>query len=180
MSPDQYFNINRQEGLGRHTFFYNAWRALAFNGISGDYAEFGSWGGMTFTLSYLESRRHKQQPHLWAFDSFQGLPPQQGPEDEHPIWKPGTLKTSVDEFHRICANNKIPRSDYTTIEGYYEETLDKKSAEAYPDDIAMAYVDCDLYSSTMSVLKFLNPKLKHGMIIAFDDYFCWSANQLSV
>jgi hypothetical protein len=31
----------------------------------------------------------------------------------------------------------------------------------------------------MSVLEFLLPRLKNGMIIAFDDYFCWSATQLS-
>jgi hypothetical protein len=30
-----------------------------------------------------------------------------------------------------------------------------------------------------SPTKFLLPRLKHGMIIAFDDYFCWSATQLS-
>jgi hypothetical protein len=31
-----------------------------------------------------------------------------------------------------------------------------------------------MYSSTVTVLDFLAPRLKHGMIIAFDDYFCWS------
>ena len=40
-------------------------------------------------------------------------------------------------------------------------------------------IDCDLYSSTKTVLEFLMPRLKHGMIIAFDDYFCWSATQIS-
>ena len=30
-----------------------------------------------------------------------------------------------------------------------------------------------------SPTKFLLPRLKHGMIIAYDDYFCWSATQLS-
>ncbi|MBM3953669.1 MAG: hypothetical protein FJ309_03450 [Planctomycetes bacterium] len=34
-----------------------------------------------------------------------------------------------------------------------------------------------MYSSTMDVLRFLEPRLKHGMIIAFDDYFCWSATE---
>ena len=41
-------------------------------------------------------------------------------------------------------------------------------------DIALAYIDCDLYSSTMQVLRFLSPRLRHGMILAFDDYYCWS------
>lgn len=179
MSIDEYFNTNRQEVLGKHTFFFNAWRALGFNGIAGDYAEFGSWGGATFMMSYTESRRQRSKAHLWAIDSFQGLPPQKSPEDQHPWWKPGTLKTSVEEFHAICVKNNIPRYAYTTIEGFYEDTLDKRTASKYPDDVALAYIDCDLYSSTVSVLGFLKTLLKHGMIIAFDDYFCWSASQLS-
>ncbi len=181
-SPDEIKRrqgINQQERFFRHQFFFNAWRALTFNGITGDYAEFGSWGGVTFTISYVESRRQLRRPHMWAFDSFKGLPPQQGAEDEHPMWQPDTLSTSVAQFHQICANGQIPREEYTTIEGFYDETLDKMTAQRYPENIALAYIDCDLYSSTMSVLRFLMPRLKHGMIIAFDDYFCWSTKQLA-
>ena len=43
----------------------------------------------------------------------------------------------------------------------------------------MAYIDCNLYTSTVTVLDFLAPRLKHGMIVAFDDYFCWSPTQVS-
>lgn len=44
---------------------------------------------------------------------------------------------------------------------------------------ALAYVDCDLYSSTAEVLRFLGTRLKHGMIVAFDDYYCWSGTAVS-
>ena len=169
------------------SFFFRAWRALSFNGIDGDYAEFGCFGGATFAMSFIESRRQRvneagqirRDPHLWAFDSFEGLPIQQGPEDEHPLWQQGALNTSIDQFHQVCASHNIPRSEYTTVAGYYEKTLDQMTADHYPEDIALAYIDCDLYSSTISVLKFLIPRMKHGMIIGFDDYFCWSATQLS-
>ena len=46
-------------------------------------------------------------------------------------------------------------------------------------DIALGYVDCDLYSSTVSVLEFLEPRLKHGMVLAFDDYYCWTDTDVS-
>jgi hypothetical protein len=36
-----------------------------------------------------------------------------------------------------------------------------------------------MYSSTRTVLSFLESRLKHGMIVAFDDYFCWSSTQIS-
>jgi hypothetical protein len=48
-----------------------------------------------------------------------------------------------------------------------------------PTDIAFAYVDCDLYTSTKSVLDFLAPRLKHGMILAFDDYFSMSGQAIA-
>lgn len=179
MSQVDIFDIQLQEQVWRQQFFYNAFRALAFNGITGDYAEFGCWGGMTFAMAYGESRRQKHRAHLWAFDSFQGLPPTEGPRDEHPIWQAGTLKTSLDEFHGLCAQRGVPRADYSVVPGFYQETLDHMAADAAPRDIALAYVDCDLYSSTRSVLAFLMPRLKHGMLIAFDDYFCWTATQIS-
>jgi hypothetical protein len=89
------------------------------------------------------------------------------------------MVTTVDEFHAICRKRGIPPEKYDLVEGFYEETLPARSATDAPTDIALAYVDCDLYTSTRPVLDFLEPRLKHGMIVAFDDYFCWSANQIS-
>jgi len=173
------FQLYRRERLARQEFFYNAFKALRFNGIEGDYAEFGSWGGMTFTLAYGESRRHGHTAKLWAFDSFQGLPSPRGAEDEHPEWRAGKMATNLEEFHAICVANGIPRDSYTVVPGFYEDTLPQRSPAEGPTDIALAYVDCDLYSSSKTVLEFLRPRLKHGMIVAFDDYFCWSPTQPS-
>jgi O-methyltransferase len=39
------------------------------------------------------------------------------------------------------------------------------------------HIDCDLYISTISVLKFLKPLLVSGSILLFDDYYCYPANQ---
>jgi len=68
------FNVNLRENLCRLEFFYNAFKVLSFNGIDGDYAEFGCYGGMTFNLAYHEVIQHRHKAKLWAFDSFQGLP----------------------------------------------------------------------------------------------------------
>src|SRR5437660_906115 len=63
-------DVPLRERLCRQEFLFNAFKALSFNGIDGDYAEFGSSGGMTFGLAYLEARRHGHPAKLWAFDSF--------------------------------------------------------------------------------------------------------------
>ena len=174
----------------RREFFRRAFIALGFNGITGDYAEFGCHTGTTFKIAYEEST--KATKHLadytydfmskrrfWAFDSFQGLPPQTLPEDEHPAWRPGSLCTTLNDFHSICAKNGIPPTDYDTVAGFYEVTLADDSPAREPVDIALAFVDCDLYSSVLTVLRFLKSRLKHGMILALDDYYCYSSTQVS-
>jgi O-methyltransferase len=173
-----FFHWQIREEWGRQEFFANAFKALLFNGIDGEYAEFGSCGGTTFFLAYREAKRHGHPAQLWAFDSFEGLPrPRE--TDHHPRWIEGKMVTTVDEFHAICKKRGIPRDKYEVVPGFYEESLPAMSPTDPPADIALAYVDCDLHSSTKPVLDFLEPRLKQGMIVAFDDYFCWSGSKPS-
>ncbi len=174
-------DVRHSEEEHRREFMRRAFHALSFNGISGDYAEFGSHGGTTFGFAYDEMARRGKKRQLWAFDSFAGLPEQQGKADYHPGWKKGKMATSPDAFIALCRKRGIPDNAYTMVQGYYEDTLSAKAtgSAGLPDDIALAYVDCDLYSSTKQVLEFLQPRLKHGMIIAFDDYFCFSDRTVS-
>ncbi len=160
-------------------FLWTAFKALDVNGIDGDYAEFGCHSGTTFRLAFDQIRQRKIPRHMWAFDSFQGFPEASSPEDHHPVWRKGRLATSVEEFHEICRSHGIDGADYTVVEGLYEDTLTPRSPNALPDNISLAYIECVLYSSTKSVLEFLLPRLKHGMILALDDYFFWSAERPS-
>jgi O-methyltransferase len=89
------------------------------------------------------------------------------------------MSWSVEDFHAVLATRGVPREAYTTVEGYFAESLPPLGSDGPPRDIALAYVDCDLYSSTVSVLGFLEPRLKHGMFLAFDDYYCWTASDVS-
>lgn len=165
----------------RPEFMRRAFHALNFNGITGDYVEFGSHGARTFSRAFSENQGGSIKRKLWAFDSFSGLPEQEYEEDYHPKWERGAMATSVDSFLKVCRDCGMQESDFNVVEGYYEDTLPGKTLDdpTRPRDIALAYIDCDLYSSTMTVLDFLKPRLKHGMIIAFDDYFCYSDRTLS-
>jgi hypothetical protein len=164
----------------RREFFRAAFAALAFNGISGDYAEFGCHDAMTFRLAFRWSRAHRRFPKrmLWAFDSFQGLPQPESGLDAHPAWTPGAMATSLAKFQQICRRAGMrERDDYRTVAGFYRDSLG--SAAELPADIALAYVDCDLHSSTRDVLQFLKPRLKHGMVLAFDDWHCIAPDAIS-
>lgn len=37
--------------------------------------------------------------------------------------------------------------------------------------VSFVHIDCDLYSSTKTVLQHLSPRLRPGSIIVFDEYF---------
>jgi O-methyltransferase len=163
--------------VDREAFFSRAMFVLSTNGIDGDYVEFGCHSGQTFAMAWREIRRNRRASHLWAFDSFQGMPDMKCQADEHPEWIAGTMATSLEQFVKICTRNHIPPNRYTAIKGFYSDTLHSISWPAPPTTIALVYVDCDMYSSTMDVLNFLEPRFRHGTILAFDDYFNFSAKE---
>ena len=161
----------------RREFFRKAFMALAFNGIDGDYAEFGCCGAVTFALAHRSLKKSGRPGRMWAFDSFCGLPAARVPEDSHPMWVSESMAMEIAEFRKACRECHMSGEDYTVVEGFYEDSLREPYSGPRPGNICLAFLDCDLYSSAREVLRFLMPRLKHGMIIAFDDYYCWSASQ---
>lgn len=172
--------INRNLA-GYDNFFWDAFTALRINGISGDYVEFGSWGANTFKQAHRHLAASGVPRHMWAFDSFESLPAATDPRDVHPGWRQesGLGQGGVEEFHEACARHGIPREAYTAVEGYYDAVLPGFGADDPPNDIALVLFDCNMYSSSVSVFEFLSTRLKHGMIVAFDDYWCWSPTEVS-
>ncbi len=156
-------------------FFMSSLVMLGFNHIPGDCMEFGCCGATTLSIAYHASRyRGASGRHLWACDSFQGLPAATSAFDDHPLWKSGNFFMSQEDFVAQCTRNGVPETAYTIVPGFFSDTLPTLKN---PNDIAMAFIDCDMYSSTIDVLSFLKPRLKHGMILAFDDYYCYSSTQ---
>jgi O-methyltransferase len=91
----------------------------------------------------------------------------------------GGVAQGVAEFHETAASNGVPRDAYTVTEGFFEDTLPPLGTDGAPNDIALAYVDCNMYASTKTVFDFLKPRLKHGMIVGFDDYYCYSSTSIA-
>lgn len=168
------------EGDERQQFLRKVFSVQGFNDIPGDYAEFGCCGCATFGMAHKEIVRTGGGRKMWAFDSFMGLPPEEISLDEHPQWVEGAFAMGIEEFKAAARRRGVPETAYEIVPGYYSDTIDSSSyAGALPADIAVAYIDCDLYSSTVSVLSFIGDRIKHGTILAFDDYFCYSASRIS-
>lgn len=167
-------NLNDYGNQQRYLFFESARYYLQVNRISGVYAEFGSFGGNTFRMSLntlgLYGKPNKID-HFYSFDSFKGMPEPEG-IDKQKIWRVGMSSISEENFLKMMKKDK---KRISTIKGFFEQSL-KVFKFPYNTKIALAYVDCDYYSSTKTVLEFLTSYLSHGMILAFDDWDCYFAD----
>jgi hypothetical protein len=93
-----------------------------------------------------------------GFDSFQGLP-----EDWH-----GTLERRG----KFSTKGRLPRvpANVRLHVGWFDDVLPRFLAET-TEPVAFLHVDCDLYSSTKTVLDRLGTRLMPGAVIVFDEYF---------
>lgn len=103
-------------------------------------------------------------PHLdpvVGFDSFKGLP-----EDWRPGWERG-------KFARKRPPN-IPGTNL--VIGWYADTLpglfdhDAEHVPGWLLDLSFVHIDCDLYSSTVTVLEHLGPYFSKGLLLCFDEF----------
>lgn len=156
-----------------HAWFWNAAHYLHVNRLDGVYGEFGSHQANTFriALNTLGNYARWGKPHIqhfYSFDSFEGMPEPKG-IDKQKIWRAGMNVTSEGKFKKICKSDLYR---ITTVKGFYKDVLPKHLWDPHKK-IVLAYIDCDYYSSTVEVLKFLHDKLSHGAILAFDDWNCY-------
>jgi hypothetical protein len=118
----------------------------------GLYCEFGvSHGG---TLTHMASRRPDKIFN--GFDWFRGMPEEWGGQP------PGLLD-------RGGIPPKLPKNTVLHI-GLFADTL-PRFAEQQTTPVAFMHLDCDLYSSTTTVLNNLGPLIESGTVMVFDDYF---------
>jgi hypothetical protein len=101
------------------------------------------------TLRVLASARPSQ---TYGFDSFDGLP-------EH--WREGFTRGRF-----ACSPPDVPGAEL--VVGLFEDTLPAWLARHHVADIGLVHIDCDLYSSTATVLDHMH-HLESGTVIVFDE-----------
>lgn len=140
--------------------------------IEGYYFEFGSHEGNTMRMAW-DAFHHLFGWTFVAFDSFQGLPAMES-HDRSDIFRAGNLATSEQRFVQIVTGHGMPRQRLMTVAGFYDDTLtDDLRQRLLPKKAAVIYIDCDLYKSTVPVLRFIVPFLQKGTVIVFDDWNCY-------
>ena len=159
-----------RDNLNRLPVFRAAMETVAKSDCPGDYLEFGVARGTSLITAYKQSKRFKalDDMQFHAFDSFEGLPDSEG------FFVKGEMSYDEQTFRRFASKAGIDLSRVTTTPGFYDKTLTQRRAEELgisADRAHLVHIDCDLYVSTVPVLKFLTPVLGTGSVIIFDDWF---------
>ncbi len=145
--------------------------------VIGDYCEFGVYKGDTFAHAYKWLSPHFKNMQFYAFDSFEGLPEPKGIDNVQGYtsnFKKNEFLCSLEDFKNNLHNAKVDTAHVSTIKGWFDTTLTKDKAASYPlKKISIAWIDCDLYESTVPVLDFITPYLTTGSVIVFDDWRCY-------
>lgn len=122
--------------------------------VGGCFTEFGVFKGGT--MRFMAGRLPQRQFH--GFDSFEGLPES---------WHGYNLIKGT-----FSLGGKLPRvpANVQLHKGFFDASLPVWKA-AHADKIAFMHIDCDLYSSTKTLLDLLADRLQEGTVILFDEYF---------
>jgi hypothetical protein len=124
--------------------------ATSLVSIPGLALEFGVATGST--LSYIVSQLPEHR--VCGFDVFTGLP-----EDWRTGFPAGMFAQAVPE---------VPGAEI--VNGLFADSLPAFMADNQ-EQVAFLHLDADLYSSTVTVLKHVGPRLRPGSIVIFDEYF---------
>jgi len=122
--------------------------------VDGHYLEFGVFTGGT--IRYMARRIGSRTIH--GFDSFEGLP-----EAWSGFGLGGKSFDVKGRLPRVPGNVALHR-------GYFDQSLPQWLND-HPGPAAFVHIDCDLYSSTKTILDLLAPRLANGTVILFDEYF---------
>jgi predicted O-methyltransferase YrrM len=133
--------------------------ALSLAPTGGMALEFGVWTGTT--LKIIAARRAGA---VYGFDSFAGLP-----ED----WRAGFASGTFG----VETLPEVPGAEL--VVGLFDDTL-PGFLDAHPGPVDFLHIDADLYSSAVTVLEQVGPRLRPGSVVVFDEFFNfpgWEAHE---
>lgn len=142
--------------------------------VPGDYCEFGLYRGHTFQYAARLLGPALPEMRFIGFDSFEGLPAPVGIDSVNGYtsnFSEGEFAVSLDDVKRTVAAAGTDMSKVAFVKGWFNETLNDNTARDIGlTHVAAAWIDCDLYESTVPVLEFLTKRLSEGSILLFDDW----------
>jgi hypothetical protein len=131
--------------------------------ITGEVLEFGVYKGKT--INVLADCFPNQL--IYGFDSFEGLPENWIDINGKELLK-GTFKTDLPPV----------KSNVILVKGWFDKTIPLFLKDNKVEKIKLLHIDCDLYSSTKTILTLLNEFIYKGTVIVFDELANWKKESL--
>lgn len=135
---------------------------------SGLWLEFGVWRGSTIRHIADYRAHHRDQPAtpIFGFDAFRGLPEK---------WRDDNTNAARGSFSMGGAPPTLSARHQELIEfvpGWFNESL-PPFLHRQRKPVSFLHIDCDLYSSTLTVLQLLTAsnRLRPGSLVVFDEIF---------
>jgi len=163
--------------------FYQA-RAICEDDRPGNFAECGvAAGGSTALLAWVVARYSKRHRTVYAFDTFEGLPPPKD-QDTHAGkhadvlgWGEGTCAAPEASLKTIAQSLGVEHI-INPVKGLFCETLPLHAKQVGP--LALLHLDGDWYESTMDILNNLYDHVLPGGYLQIDDYGYWAGCRKAV
>lgn len=147
--------------------------------LRGPYLEFGVGAGRSAIAAIRANARYNPDAvgSFFLFDSFEGLPPLEGPDAGSTQFHEGQFAFTVEQVRdRMRQHGVEPGARVRFVPGFFERSLPGfDRSEFAGEQAAIVHIDVDLYTSTLEVLHFVTPLLQEGTIILFDDWNAFTA-----
>lgn len=125
----------------------------------GPLLEFGVSQGTSIAIMAEAMKEFGMTNRIIGFDSFQGLPEDEG------NWKKGEFDCSLEHVRE----NLAPWPNIELIPGWYDQVLTNALKNTI-EPPGLIHIDCDIYSSTYTVLSWLRNLIKTGTTFIFDEW----------
>lgn len=173
-----------QIGIDREGALVKAFEFIFKSETAGAYCEFGVFQGVSLARAVLADSRWRKKTgktyieRFFGFDSFEGLPQFTTGDRlaDYDVFQPGQFgNTSERTVLEHLASHNAPTERVTLIPGFYADSLQRPETLRLLGSlpVAIAHIDCDLYSSAAECLDFLTGRLADGAVVLFDDWFCY-------
>ena len=148
------------------------WHNIKLDQITGDYIEFGIYKGKSIYHSFKVAKKLDIQKNIlfWGLDSFEGFP-----VENHNFYKNENFKTSYTKTKNQFKKFK----EIKVIKGFFKESL-RTQELVNIKNISFAFIDCDIFESTIDIFDYLKPRLTNGSFIMIDDYTSIDSNGNSI
>lgn len=119
--------------------------------------EFGVYKGESMDM--WSSMNSNAGSRFFGFDSFEGLPERWDDDREKGM------------FDRGGNPPEIRDSRVRFVKGWFHETVPTFASSFSCNSPLIVHLDADLYSSTLLALVYLNPLIKGGTLLVFDEFY---------